>query len=408
VEEPLDTQGEDSSNMQQIQRFSIGLLLGIAYSTTAGGMATLVGSIPNELLMGLGALSGQVHYASWMAYAFPASFAAFVLAYFLVYIRYVRGVSLKVVTHEVLKADYEEMIKDIGPFSRDELIVAIVQATQFALLFCQSWIAEASIFKTSFGEPMLGDSTLACLPAIVLFLCPSKVRPGQSLLTWPAVHEKFDFGLLVLIGGGFAIASGFVQSGLNIALGNVIAEQIDQMPLFFVTLDIMLLVAIATQVFSSVGTATTIIPTLLSAASRGVRNPLGLVLPATVACSFAFALPTAAPANVIVLAKSRDLIAPLRVRDFFLTGMPLMLAMIVLGSGLLYFMGELVFDVGSPFPRWACDGVGCIWANAAGVVHGVEVTAQACSLDLGDPSMTKCRLANKTWVDLAAVYSPPR
>merc|ERR1712066_577489 len=117
-----------------------------------------------------------------------------------------------------------------------------------------------------------------------------------------------------------------------------------------ITLVIVLVVSVATQIFSTVGTATTVIPVLISTASRAVTNPLGLVLPATAACSFAFALPMATPANVIVLAKSRDLLLPLRVRDFFLTGMPLSVIMVVLGSCLLYFMGEVVFDTNSPFP----------------------------------------------------------
>jgi len=280
-----------------------------------------------------------------------------------------------------------------------------VQLLQFALLFCHPWIAQLGLFQTPAGESLIGDSTLSCLPALLLFLMPSKVRPGQSLLTWTAVHEKFDFGLLLLIGGGFAVASGFVQSGLNVALGCAIAESLGQLPLLPVTLLIVLVTTVATQVFSCVGTATTIIPMLLAAAAHGVRNPLGLVLPATVACSFAFALPTATPANVIVLAKSQDLLQPLRVRDFFLTGLPLNLAMVVLGSLLLYIMGEAVFDTDSPFPQWACDGVSCIWVAVPGAVHGQQVTSQACTLDVAS-DMATCRLANGTLVDVLAVYAP--
>jgi len=224
VEEPLDTQGEDSSNMQQIQRFSIGLLLGIAYSTTAGGMATLVGSIPNELLMGLGGASRGLGYAAGQP-----------------------GLKLSPTRPKGRqRGDHQ---------GHRPLLTRRARRSHRA------------------GNPV-------CAP-----LLPVLDRGGKHLQDqfWRADAWRFDFGL-----------------------------------------------------------------------------------------------------------PSGDRLVPLPI------------------EGLLYFMGELVFDVGSPFPRWACDGVGCIWANAAGVVHGVEVTAQACSLDLGDPNMTKCRLANKTWVDLAAVYSPPR
>merc|ERR1712045_303795 len=80
----------------------------------------------------------------------------------------------------------------------------------------------------------------------------------------------------------------------------------------------MFVCAIATQVFSAIGTATTVLPALQAAAVNSVRNPLGLMLPATIACSMAFTLPTATPANVVVLAKSSSVHAQLRVRDFLM------------------------------------------------------------------------------------------
>jgi len=405
VEDPHHDESESTGTslpVEPLQRFSSGLLIGIAYGTTAGGMATLIGSVPNELLMGNGPLSQQISYASWMEYAFPTSLATFVMAYLVVYWRYCRGVKIAVVTREGLEREYEELVAEIGSFSRDELTVAIVQIVQFSLLFCVPWIRQMRIFQTSFGESLIGDSTVACLPVIVLFLSPSVLRPGQSILTWPVVHEKFDFGLLLLIGGGFAIASGFVQSGLNIALGNMLASVIEEAHLCVITLVIVLVVSVATQIFSTVGTATTVIPVLISTASRAVTNPLGLVLPATAACSFAFALPMATPANIIVLAKSRDLLMPLRVRDFFLTGMPLTVIMVLLGSCLLFFMGEVVFETNGPFPKWACDDVSCLWADVPGVIKGVQVASQACTMDLTS-NMTECRLVNGTWLDVSSI-----
>jgi len=84
---------EQQAAMKQVERFSLGLLLGVAYATTAGGMATLVGSIPNEILLGSKALSSQVHYAEWMAYAFPVALLTCLLAYLLVYFRYLHAAS---------------------------------------------------------------------------------------------------------------------------------------------------------------------------------------------------------------------------------------------------------------------------------------------------------------------------
>jgi len=99
-------------------------------------------------------------------------------------------------------------------------------------------------------------------------------------------------------------------------------------------------VSVATQLFSAVGTASTIIPLLTAAAARLSYDPLDAAMPATVACSFAFMLPTATPANIVVLAKSRDFSMSLRVRDFFLTGLPVTVVMIVVGTMMMFFLRE--------------------------------------------------------------------
>merc|ERR1712050_102569 len=176
-----------------------------------------------------------------------------------------------------------------------------------------------------YGEKLVNDATLACVPALLLFLIPSVVRPGQALLTWPAVHEKFDFGLLLLIGGALAINSGFIQSGLNIALGDAFAKLIPHVHSIVLDFIVIVCVTLCSQVFSSIGTAAAMLPALASSAMQAVVNPMALLLPATVATSFAFILPTASPPNVVVLAKSQELPRPLRIRDFFLSGLPLTL-----------------------------------------------------------------------------------
>lgn len=161
-----------------------------------------------------------------------------------------------------------------------------------------------------------------------------------------------------------------MQSDLNIALGNMTASVIDETHLCVITLVNVLVVSVAIQIFSIFATATNVIPVLISTASRAVPYPLGLVLPAAAACSFAFALPMATPANIIVLAKSRDLLLLPHVRDSFLTGMPLIVIMVVIASRLLYFMDEVVFDTNSSFPKRACDGINCLWMDVLDVIKG--------------------------------------
>lgn len=393
-----------NTKVAEVELFSRGVLIGIAYGATTGGMASLIGSIPNELLLGMDAVPEIVQFGNFMQFAFPVSVLTFTVAYASVYFRYIAGMRRRIITRDLLEAEYEDLISEVGPFGRDELCVGIIQIVQFLLLMFRP--ALANVLVSDYGIQLLGDSTLAILPAAALFMIPSQMHPGSSVLTWPMVHEKFDFGLLLLIGGGFAIASGFMQSGLNIALGDGISSLLSDTSDWVVTFVVMLICATATQVFSAIGTATTILPALQAAALNAVRNPLGLVLPATMACSFSFSLPTATPANVVVLAKSRSA-SELRVRDFLWTGLPIQLIMSVLGVFAVFVSGNVVYDAYSPFPKWACNGVSCIWAHVPGMVDGVQVTHQACVLDI-DPDMTQCKLANGSAVPFNLVYEAPR
>lgn len=382
--------------IDEVRRFGDGILLGIAYASTCGGITSLTGAIPNEVMTGIAGVGGQLSYQSWMCFAFPTAAASVTICFVVIYFRYMRGLVVHSITQEILEVEIQEFKREHGEtMSRDEILVLILQLLQFSLLFLRPWLANK--VTTQYGEVLLGDATLAVIPVILLFLLPSKRRKGQSLLTWQRVHTKFDFGLILLVGGAFAIADGFKQSGLNIALGQGISNLTHSQDTFGLTLTIVIISTISTQVFSAVGTAGTLLPSLNAAAQNDLKSPLSLLLPAAVACSFAFMLPTAAPGNVVVLAKSQDLGRPLRVRDFFLTGGLVSLTVIFVGAFLIQIMQNAVFDANEPYPQWACDGVGCVWVDVPGVVHGRTVMAQACT---PDKQIETCTLANGTAISL--------
>merc|ERR1712061_889529 len=168
---------------------------------------------------------------------------------------------------------------------------------------------------------------------------------------------------------------------------------------------IIVCVTLAVQIFSGIGIAATMLPVISSAALQAVVNPLLLLLPATMASSFAFLLPTATPANVVVLARSQDLSRSLRFRDFFSNGLPLTVWIILLGALLTDLMGSLVFDTHSPFPQWACKAApaSCVFLEAPGVVQCQQVATQACIVDLGSPNAVMCRLWNGTMLNTTMV-----
>merc|ERR1711971_926013 len=126
------------------------------------------------------------------------------------------------------------------------------------------------------------------------------------------------------------------------------------------------------QVMNSVATAAMIIPVLACASTEAMINPLLMILPAAMACSLSFMLPTSSPATAIIASKSRDVSSPLKNCDFLKVGVPLTLVLGVLISILSYVIGVHVFDANSPLPRVLCKNgsVNCVWIYAPGEVRG--------------------------------------
>uniref|UniRef100_A0A7S2Q8M9 Citrate transporter-like domain-containing protein n=1 Tax=Zooxanthella nutricula TaxID=1333877 RepID=A0A7S2Q8M9_9DINO len=404
-DESADEVSAEDSKVQasEVQRFSDCLLLGIAYSSTSGGIATITGTINHYFLAGEALVASKITWGLWFLFGIPISIFTVIMAYVSLYFGYVRKLKFKGLEHDVLEQEYQQLLQEVGPFSRDELLVAAIQVLQVVLLAIRPWLI-SPVFTNKFGEKMVNDATIACLPALLLFFIPSVVRPGQAVLTWPAVHEKFDFGLLLLIGGALAINSGFIQSGLNLSLGQVFADILPHAGCVQVDFVIIVLITLCCQLFSSIGTAASMFPVLSAAAMQAVVNPMSLLLPAAVATSFAFLLPTASPPNVVVLAKSQELPRPLRIRDFFVSGLPLTILAILGGTLLTHVMGMWVFDSKSPFPKWACEAASgsCMWVDVPGDVQGRTVAQQACIVDMSPEANGKvCSLWNMTTLTTA-------
>mmetsp|Transcript_65760 Transcript_65760/g.189603 ORF Transcript_65760/g.189603 Transcript_65760/m.189603 type:complete len:626 (-) Transcript_65760:194-2071(-) len=390
-----DESGSDSAMSQEdlaseVKNLGRALMLGIAFAANAGGLATLTGCIPNEVLMGGPAIQEVLNYRRWMAMAAPVSLIAFAVSYGVIYARYLCNSALTGMSSDILKRERDEFLATVGTISRDEVIVASVAVLQVGLLWCRPWIAGE--FVGPQGQRYVGDESLALLCALLLFVVPSTVEPGHPVLQWQDVQDHFNFGLLMLIGGGFAISYGFEQSGLSIALAHDLTPRLKMHTGLVETFMVLLLGTACTQVFSSVAASTVLLPALRSAAINTMENPLSYLIPATVGCSFGFVLPSSAAPNVIVMAKSADL----RVRDFVITGLITMFLVLILGGPVLGMLESPIFDANSPFPQWACDDVSCLWVPVPGVVNGgVQVDSQGCGL-LDFTNGTMCKLWNGT------------
>ncbi|EOD06561.1 hypothetical protein EMIHUDRAFT_219066 [Emiliania huxleyi CCMP1516] len=370
----LDTAAEQArarGEEHQAASLHAGVLLGIAFAANGGGIATLVGTPPNGVLAGQPSLHGEVGFANWFLFAAPIACCTLLIALTVLHFGVVAAGAL---------------------------------ALQVFL-----WVSRPYLLEPVFG-PGLGDSATACGAAVLLFVVPSSERPGESVLTWSVAQQHLPWGILLLLGAGsaiasprspesagFAIAAGCEASGLTTALGGSLAEALSGLTDLPLVITIVAAVSLLTQLTSNTATANTLLPLLNAVAKAKLTNPLLLLLPTTIACSFAFVLPAATAPNSVIFATERLDIADFVVNGGITTGLS-----IAICSPLVYLMADTVFDVRAPYPRWACDDPeSCAWVAVAGEVDGSSVEEQACAV-VSDES---CRLRNGTLVDLAATLA---
>ena len=266
------------------------LMLGIAYSASIGGVATLIGTPPNAVLAGV--LDQQygidLRFGTWMRFSLPLSLLMLLLAWlYLTRIAFPLG---KIRLDESGRHLREELAQ-LGPLSIPEKRVGLVFAGVASLWMLRGFIT---------WEPlsMVKDSTIAIAGALLLFVMPAGGGQRGALLNWEtAVRIPWD--IIVLFGGGFALAAGFSESGLTTWLAWQL-QVLAGVPVPVVILCVGLLVIFLTEVTSNTATASLLLPVLGALAQALQLSPLILMVTATLCASFAFMLPVATPPNAIV------------------------------------------------------------------------------------------------------------
>lgn len=272
--------------------FGIALMLGIAYAASIGGVATLIGTPPNAVLAGvLDKLYGyQITFAGWFAFGLPLSVVMLLLAWwYLTRLSFVRLPHESVTGHELIRSE----LRKLGALTYQEKWVLVV-----FISVALAWVGRGLLPPAL--TAMIKDSTIAIAGAIALFLIPARDGKGGGLLNWStAVTIPWD--ILLLFGGGFALADGFASSGL----AEWIAQQLQVLSgagLVTVIAAAGLLTLLLTEVTSNTATATMLLPIVASIASAAGLHPLGPMVAAALAASFAFMLPVATPPNAVVFA----------------------------------------------------------------------------------------------------------
>ncbi|MBS94305.1 MAG: anion transporter [Chromatiales bacterium] len=276
--------------------FTICLLLGIAYAASLGGMGTIIGTAPNAFAVSFikEELGREISFVAWMGFAVPLV-CVFVPVVWLVLTRWVYP--LRLVKLEGARTLLRQKKSELTMLSRGELL------TLFVFVFTAlAWITRPLLNELQVGQlqPLegLSDAGIAIISAMVLFVTPVRLRRGEFLMDWNTA-VRLPWGMLILFGGGLALAAALVDTGFNVYLGSLLAG-LGDWPEWMIVLLIVAIIVFLTEMVSNTATTATLVPVVLAVALGAGLPPLFLVLPATLAASCAFMLPVATPPNAIV------------------------------------------------------------------------------------------------------------
>jgi sodium-dependent dicarboxylate transporter 2/3/5 len=250
------------------------------------------------------------------------------------------------------RQEIKDEFKDMGPVIFEEKVL-MASFTVLALLWFFRVDMDLGTVKIPGWDRLFpypayfNDGPVAILVALVLFLIPSKQRKGEFLMDWKAA-EDIPWEIILLFGGGFALASGFKESGLSAWFGEQMEWLRNVHPLIII-FSITFMVSFLTEVTSNTATVETLLPIMAGLAISIEQNPLLFMLPATIAGSMAFMLPVATPPNAIVFGTRR-----LKVYQMAKTGFIINMIGVVIVTLATYYLGTFIFGIeNGVFPEWA-------------------------------------------------------
>ena len=308
--------------------FSKLLMLAIAYAASIGGIATLIGTPPNLVFAGFvqKTYGVDISFWQWMKFGLPVSSVLLVLAWlYLTRIAYPLGKA----RFPGGKKEINRLLAELGPLGKEEKMVLLV----FVLTaFC--WITRSFLLQKFI--PNIDDTIIAIGSAIVLFIIPAN-RSGEPLIKWKEAVQ-IPWGIILLFGGGMAIAKGFQETGLANYLGGQMTF-FEGLPLFVLLLLVITCVNFLTEVTSNLATTAMMLPVLAPLALTLGINPYLLMVACTTAASCAFMLPVATPPNAVVFGSGY-----LRIPDMVRTGFLMNLLSIVIMALAVFFILPNLWD----------------------------------------------------------------
>lgn len=293
----LKTEKENTPEIESKgeRNFGIGLMLVIAYAANIGGVATIIGTPPNVVFVGLlnQFYEQKLPFGKWMLIGVPLSIVLLTACYFII-TRLVFPNNLKKVHGS--DALIQQKLKELGNIRKEEKLVMMVFGITSSL-----WIFQQPL-NLLLGNDMLNDTNIAMMGGSLMFLVPSSLKKFKFLLNWRDT-ERLSWGILILFGGGLCLAQGLSNAGIIQAVGAAIAEQgsaVNWLLLGLITASIFI-----TELMSNVALVQIFIPVVFGIAVNLGLNPILLGMPVAIGSSMAFMFPVATPPNAIVFSSGQ-------------------------------------------------------------------------------------------------------
>ncbi len=319
---PSTESGETMSKGER--NFALGLMLSIAYSSSLGGIGTIIGTPPNVVFVGYAKqiYHHDISFFKWMLFGVPMSLVLLFMCYFIItrllfpnHLKSVEG-SQQLVTNK---------LASLGKMKTEEKLVLLVfSLTSFFWIFQQG-------LNTIIGSELFNDTNIAITGGLLMYLMPVNFKEHIFLLEWKDTN-KLPWGILILFGGGLCLAKGMETTGIIKAIGDAISSQ-NNLPLWQLLLILITVTVFLSEFLSNVALVTIIIPVVFGIADGLHYDPYVLALPVTFAASCGFMFPIATPPNAIVFASGH-----IKMKDMMRAGIVLDIVsiLIILVFSLLY------------------------------------------------------------------------
>ena len=305
------------------------LMLAIAYSASIGGVATLIGTPPNLVLVGIleELYEIEIDFLQWFKFGLPISIILLIICW-----KYLTELAFKIqqTSFPGGKQEIKKQINLLGKISSEEKIVAVVFClTAFA------WITRSVLLQKFI--PHIDDTIIAVIAGLALFVIPAPSDTKRSIITWKEA-VKLPWGILLLFGGGLAIAKGFQDTGLAAWIAGKLTL-LNGVSLIILLVILITLVNFLTEITSNLAATAMILPILAPLAFAIDVHPYVLMVGATVAASCAFMLPVATPPNAVVFGSGY-----LKIFDMIKAGVWMNLISILILTLMTYFLLPYLWD----------------------------------------------------------------